>query len=144
MNNITIELCAEDRARLDALIVLAARLTNSKEELPVVSPDKAQTGIELELEQLHPVAEDQAPWEAPAVFEPSTAKAEDEKPAEAPKTEKTEVPKVSRDDVRQKVVSLIAAGKKAEARAVVTAYAPGVPDIPEDKLAEVLEKLTAL
>jgi hypothetical protein len=51
---------------------------------------------------------------------------------------------VTNDEVLKKVTDLIRAGKKAEAREIVTAYAPGVSAIPADKCAEVMDKLNAL
>lgn len=110
MNTITIELCAEDRARLDAIL---EALTQSKPEAPKAEPE-------------HPVSDP---------FPEAPTKAEEPKP---------EAPKVKMEDVQQKVVALSAAGKKAEVRAIVTAYAERVSAVPEDKLAEVLEKLNAL
>lgn len=55
-----------------------------------------------------------------------------------------EKPEVKLADVQKKVVDLSTAGKKDAVKAVIQAYAPRVSAIPEDKLAEVLEKLTAL
>lgn len=51
---------------------------------------------------------------------------------------------VDRGDVQKMVVKLSAAGKKEKAREIVKGYAEKVSAIPEDKLAEVLDKLTAL
>ena len=131
MNTITIELCSEDRARLDAIL---EALTKGKPDCTrcaqqVVDYVTCVTGIDengKKVEPVHPV-EDPFP-ETPVV--------------EAPK--KPEAPKVKMEDVQQKVVALSAAGKKAEVRAIVTAYAERVSAVPEDKLAEVLEKLNAL
>jgi hypothetical protein len=67
---------------------------------------------------------------------------EEETPTAA--TEANDAPPVKREDVQKKVVELSAAGKKDAVKAVVTAYAKNVSGIPEDKLAEVLDKLTAL
>lgn len=119
MNTITIELCAEDRARLDAIL---EALTNGAPK------------VEAKAEPEHPV-EDPFPETKDPAVEPAPV-------VEAPK--KPEAPKVKMEDVQQKVVALSAAGKKAEVRAIVTAYAERVSAVPEDKLAEVLEKLNAL
>lgn len=56
----------------------------------------------------------------------------------------TAVPTASLAEVRQKVVELSAAGKKAAVRDIVKAYAENVTSIPEDKLGEVLAKLKEL
>ena len=47
-------------------------------------------------------------------------------------------------DIQQKVVTLSAAGKKAQVRDLITAYANRVSAIPEDKVGEVWQKLTEL
>lgn len=111
-NTITIQLCAEDRARLDRIL---AALENQ--------PDHVAQPAQVPAEEPQPT-EDTAPWE---------------KPAEA-----KEVPNITHNVIQKKVVELSAAGKKAEVREVVMAYASKVSDIPEDKLAEVWKKLYAL
>ena len=52
--------------------------------------------------------------------------------------------KVTVDDIRGLVGQLIGQGKKAEARDTIKTYAPNIPGIPDDKLAEVQDKLTRL
>lgn len=121
MNIITIELCAEDRARLDRLQAAMERM--------------AGPAIPRAAEALQAVAE--------AV---KTAAEEEQLPEAAPEPQpEPEQPKVDRADIQKKVVALSGAGKKAEVRDIVLAYGnTKVSDIPEDKLAEVMEKLTAL
>ena len=123
MNRIIIELCAEDRARID-------RLTEALEgRVPVLvtqEPLSAPGPVEPEQPEIVQAQEEEAP--APAVEEPA-----------AP-----EAPSVTKPDVQRKVVELSAAGKKAEVREIITAYATKVSDIPEDKTTEVWQKLTAL
>lgn len=76
--------------------------------------------------------------------QPTADTTPEEKPAEAQETAKTE-PTVTRADIQKKVVALSAAGKKAAVKQIVTAYEnTKVSDIPEDKLGEVWQKLTAL
>ena len=119
-NNITmtIELCAEDRARLDNILAaLAGGQTCKCAESPAPVTEAA------------PVTET-----APAV-EVYTPEAES--PAEAKYTP-------SFDELQRKVLALIAAGKKPEVREIVKSYAVKVSDIPEVKLAEAWERLTAL
>lgn len=108
MNTITIELCAEDRVRLDAILTALEGRPNCER--------CAETVAEMYTE---------ATQEAVFVV--------DEKPAA-----------VSQEDIQKKVSELLAAGKKAEIRTVIKAYAETVSSIPEDKRAEVLQKLTAL
>ena len=129
MNTITIELCAEDRARLDSLLAKLDRCIGEFIPSGEVHTDygyKAQ-GVEYATQdeaaeaKLEEIPE---PYSEPCPFETA--------------------PAVTRADVQQKVVALSAAGKKEKVRAVVNAYAAKVSGIPEDKLAEVMEKLNAL
>ena len=135
---VTVELCDEDRARLDSIEALLKKQPNC---------DKC---VERAIAYVAPTAE-----KAPAAEEIHTDA--DAKPSErvdeAPKPEiaaqaENSTPESARaltlDDVRQKVVSLSAAGKKAQVREIVTAYAPSVSGIPEDKLVEVYGKLSEL
>ena len=105
MNTITIQLCAEDRARLDHIIEGLRFLVNQEAEA--------------------------APVEEP-------------KPEPIPEPIKEETPTVTAADLQTKVVSLVQSGKKDEVKDIITAYAPRVGEIPEDKLAEVMGKLKAL
>lgn len=139
MNNITVtvELCAEDRARLDKILAaleshdcrkcvdaaVKYAAANVGPFEPVVTPENvAAPLVEAEPETVNTFAE--------------------EKPAEAEK--QPEAPTVTHADIQRKVVELSAAGKKAEVREIVTAHAKKVSDLPEDKLVEVWEKLNAL
>lgn len=135
MNNITVtvELCAEDRARLDKIF---EALTTNVAGYVVSQVEKYNA------EKQAAVA---APVAAPAVEEPQPTvdTTPEEKPAEAQETAKEE-PSVSKADIQRKVVELSSAGKKAEVRDIVKAYADKVSTIPEDKLSEVWAKLTAL
>lgn len=136
---ITIELSAEDRARLDAI-------------LEALKPNNGQIGGSIDpLVQTRSAVKEapelpQKPTEEPS--QPVTPRQEEkptetapEPPADAPKQE---APKVGRADVQRLVVELSAAGKKAEVKEIVMAYADRVSAIPEDKLAEVCEKLSKL
>lgn len=124
MNTITVitELCAEDRARLDAIIEAL--------QSPQGKPTEAAQAVE-----------------APA---PKETQPKEEKPTEADTAETAASttaaaePMVSHDDILKKVITLSAAGKKKEAREIVTGYAEKVSDIPADKLAEVAERLDAI
>lgn len=66
---------------------------------------------------------------------------EDESPFPDPAAE---APGVTLKQIRQRVVQLAVAGKKDAVRAIVMAYADSVPNIPEDKYAEVWAKLSVL
>ena len=121
MNHITIELCAEDRARLDKILTALENHPNCEPCLETVK-DLADA-IE-------------AQPEAPKQEEP-----------EAPKQEATEpepVAKYTPNDIQQAAVRLIAAGKKPQVREIVQEYAGKISDIPADKCDEVMAKLAAL
>jgi hypothetical protein len=125
MNTIIVNLCEEDRQRLDRIIAALERPAPKCERCA----DDVAEFVDDRLRQngLEPQAtEDTAP---------------EEKPAEEAKPEQ---PAVSRADIQRKVVELSAVGKKEQVREVVKEYADRVSAIPEDKLVEVWQKLTAL
>ena len=123
MNAIPIELCQEDRARIDKVIELLTLSTGQRCQSCADAVQQAFT-------ETNPV---EFTKDTPA----------EEKPAE-PAQEADTAPQVSKADIQQKVIQLSAAGKKAQVREIVTAVATKVSDIPEDKLAEVWAKLTGL
>lgn len=125
MNHITIELCTEDRARLDRILDALERV--APRQLYALDLGTATEGAENEPE-------------APKAETPKETQPEPEKPTQPEKT----APTVTVEDVRSKVIQLNGTGKKAEVFAIVKAYASKVTDIPADKLAEVLDKLNAL
>lgn len=148
MNTITIELCAEDRARLDNILeALKGVRTNCDACVKAAVAYTATAIAEGKTEDAPKVApQPEEPTEeptAPAEATPTETPTEEPVPAETPAEEPT-APTVSRAEVQQKVVRLAATPKKAQVREIVNQYAPKVSDIPEDKLAEVLDKLTAL
>lgn len=123
MNNITVtvELCAEDRARLDRIAELLTPVTMSDLLKKVAEPTEA-------------------PQEAPAAAaeeKPTENPPEAEKPAEA-------APAPSEDELRALVQKMIAAGHRDDVKAIVQGYAPRVGDVPEDKRAECIAKLKEL
>ena len=133
---VTTELCKEDRCRLDLIIQLLRQ---------TLTPSIAQDCVADAAE--HPVTEPfpapvapapEMPADKPA---PAPAPAPEEKPAKpaAPAAEP-----VKKSDVQATIVRLVAMGKKAEARDIVKSYAASVSAIPEDVLAEVMDKLKSL
>lgn len=142
MNTITIELCAEDRARLDAILKALTHThdCNSCVEQVIRTIDPLmQSSIadtEAAEQPQEPAKEPAQPVTPPEVEQPA------ETTTETPESEQT--PTVDRSEVQRKVVELSAAGKKAEVKEIVMAYADRVSTIPEDKLAEVFDKLSAL
>lgn len=127
MNHITIELCAEDRARLDKILVVLENHPNCGPCLETVK-DLADA-IE-------------AQPEAPKQEEPTQP--EEPKQETAPEPEPEPVAKYTPNDIQQAAVRLIAAGKKQQVREIVQAYAGKISDIPADKCGEVMDKLAEL
>lgn len=125
-NTITIELSAEDRARLDRLAECLEKQLPPTVHLEPMAPAKPVRPVEPE-----------------APTKPEAPTAEDH-PVENPFPEAPEAPKHTMADVQQKVVALSAGGKKAQARDIVKQYAEKVSLIPEDKLDEVMAKLDEL
>lgn len=130
MNNITVtvELCAEDRARLDRIAGLLADM-----QPKVYRPEPAPA----EPAQETPTAPaEEKPTENPP--EAETPATPDPVPAEEPE----KVP--TADELRAIVQTLIAAGHRDDVKAIVQTYAVKVSDVPADKRAECIEKLQAL
>lgn len=136
MNRITIELCAEDRALLTRLAEALEHNTHNCESCVQSAIKMTQAVAPAPTEE--PETE---PTTAEEVAPPAVTPTEEEKPAEEVK------PSVTLAEIQQKVVHLCAGfegKKKAAVREIVNAYAKKVSDLPEDKWAEVWEKLTAL
>lgn len=131
---VEIKFCKEDRDRLDKIIEAL-----TPQELLVGEIIATQTG------EPEPVKEQSQPVEKASESEPE-APAPWDKDAPDPPGVAEEAPAVkhSKEDVQQKVVSLAAAGKKAEVKAIVNEYAERVSLIPDDKLDEVMSRLIAL
>lgn len=131
MNTITIELCAEDRARLDRLTAaLEARTSAPNTEAPAKAQPKA------------------TPTEAPSKPAEQPEEPKKEEPA-APWEEPTAAPTVTLEQIQQKVVMLatMAGGtKKVKVREIISAYGAKVSDLKDhpDKWQEVWDRLTAL
>ena len=151
MNNITIELCPEDRARIDKLTeALEARIAQA--QYCIEQADTANVKPNQDIDEMlkkalatkppktaqdAPKAEDH-PTLDPFPETPTTAEAPSVAPVEEAK------PAVTMEMLRSKAITLAAAGKKDQVRAVVHPYAAKVTDVPADKWGEVYEKLTAL
>lgn len=115
---VTASLHEEDRVRIDALIRALHEVAGN---VPQITPQV------IEAEPAEDTDQAAAPWDKDAPDLPGVAEQ-----------------KYSKEDVQQKVVNLAAAGKKAEVKEIVNAYAERVSAIPEDKLDEVMSKLIAL
>ena len=142
-NTITIELCAEDRARLDRLTIALESATPNcsscaetvakimKPEPHTEAPQKPQDEPKAE------VKENAQPHEEPATAPEPVAEA-------APETMK---PTITLEEIHQKVLQLASSGngaKKVSVRTLINTYANRVSDLPEDKWTEVWDKLVAL
>ena len=133
--NVTMELCQEDRNRLDTLIAIGLELTkkNVYDVQPVAPAETQQNAAEAEIlpapESAHPV-DAALPWGEPA----------SEAPAEEP------VREVTPEELLAMVQKLVApgTGKRDKARAIVLAYAAKVSDVPAAKRNECMDKLIAL
>jgi hypothetical protein len=150
MNEIKIitELCPEDRDRIDRLTgVMEAlvRLNTATAKIP--EPDDIQKALAEQVAKSQK-APTEAPTEATGAAKAGTPATDhpaeeslpwgDPAPVEEPK------PVVTMADVQQAVILKVRAGKKPEVEAIVKSYAERVSGIPEDKLAECLERLNAL
>lgn len=163
-NTITIELCTEDRARLDRQYAATTRLVDlltlhtNNAELDDIQAKLRETLKNVEPAQAPKNAPGAAQAETPADTQPKqitvTAAEIDALPEEdtpwgdAPVT-KQEAPakEVTKKDLSNLIITLSAAGKKDKVREAVQSCCPGVTkvgDIPADKYAAVYEKLTAL
>ena len=132
MNTITIELCAEDRARLDNIL---DALKGGAACHCIPSPVAPAVTAEIPAEAPEP------PQEKPKAADPNRLTGEAPK---APEEPKKDAPEVTAAELQSKVVQLVSAGKKAETRAIVLEYAKSVSEIPAEKRAEVLARLAVL
>jgi hypothetical protein len=132
-NKITIELCEEDRKRLDSLFLIVAE---------VVAELKSR-GVPV-CHELETVATQEAPEQPAPVNEHP---ADEVSPHGEPEpVAEPEQPKYTKADILAKVQKLAGPNnpKREQAKAIVKSYGAKVSDIPEDKYAEVMEKLTEL
>ena len=150
MSNITIEFCPEDRARIDRMIAAMERkaceqcvstaldVMKQKYETPPASVAKEAPA---ETAQEHPVdASQDLPWDTEAPAKAETP-AEPEKPTEPAK--EAVVPPLT--DLQNLIIELTRKGLKEKAREIVQSYgAERASAVPEDKRAELLDKLNEL
>lgn len=134
MNSITINLSAEDRARLDRLAEVIEAMTTPQ------APQILGESAEPEKENTHPAEMEPTPF--PEEIEPQAPVSP--MPTTEPEPVAEDAPAVTHKDVKELVIELAGAGKTDKVKEIVTAYAKKVTDLPEDKLAEVYKQLTAL
>lgn len=155
MNEIKIitELCPEDRARIDRLTVALEARTAQVERTLAMYADEDPAADDIQKALAEQVAKsEKAPTQSPV--EPAgEAKAETpatpQPEAEAATTAEPDPvaeakPAPTTVELQQKVIALVNKGKKADVSAIVKSYAATVSGIPEDKRAEVMDKLNAL
>lgn len=142
MNKIIIELCQEDRERLDLLnSTLIALGDELKKHAPLQLRSIDENGIHFgTAAEEHPV--DAVVPHADPVGEPGAAGVDgtaDPEPAE-------KVYQITKADIMAKVQALAAPNnpKREQAKAIVKSYGAKVSDIPEDKYDEVMAKLVEL
>lgn len=162
-NHITIELCAEDRARLDRLAealekkscdlcvnqalqwqeqILRAKDTAEKKEK---EPDPIQQKLAETLAKANePVEAPKNATEETETSTPPTTPTEEEKPTDEEPTQLPSKKTVGRAELRAKVIELSAKGLKEQTRDIVRTYAQTVTAVPDDKVTECYERLVAL
>jgi hypothetical protein len=134
INTITIELCKEDRQRLDELIAFAGLIAG-----------ELKSGSAPRTEEPHPIDAPTAPWEpadAPAPAPAAEPAAVEPVPAEPD----PEVKPVSLAEFQKAVTQAVAKGQKqkAAAKEIINKYAASVSAVPEDKRAEVMAELAKI
>jgi hypothetical protein len=153
MNGITltIELCAEDRARIDRLTEALESRVKQEEPCHINIQKPLNDDINKMLKKALHMDSAETPKnapEAPEILDHSTLDPFPETPtakAEANEAaEKEAEPTVTMEMLTHKALTLSAAGKKDEVKNVIHVYAPKVTALPEDKWAEVYKKLCAL
>lgn len=151
MNTITIELCQEDRARLDAIIAALGKLPHCDTCVPKTAEAVIDYTAEKLSGQAPAPARENAPGatEAPAQAKPQTAEEATAGESVAPQAPAEQAPEIDepklRHEAQMAVVRLVRAGKKEEIRGVLSAAGTDkVSGIPAEALPKVLEQLRAL
>lgn len=132
MNTITIQLCDEDRKRIDELIAFASLLVgeirSTKDAIKFGSAPNLKT------------EETPAPEEKPEIDGQIS-------PFNEPVAEPTpEVKPVSLAEFQKAVTMAVSKGAEAKkaAKEIINKYAPSVSEVPEDKRAEVMAELAKI
>ena len=135
MNTITIELCAEDRARLDAILAALKDIKPNCHSCTETALRMMQANTAPAQAEEHPVGE-VSPHGTPEPAEERFTDAAAEPAA----------PEYTLADVRAVVQRLIGPGsnKREQAQAIVNDYAVKISAIPAEKYPEVMDRLIAL
>ena len=137
MNHITIELCQEDRQRIDELIAFAGLIAGEMKGRAPSSVSLTDNGITVNY--------DTPENAAPAEEHPVDAVSPHADPVAGPVAE-PERPKYTKADVQAKVQKMAGPNspKREQVKALVKSYGAKISDIPEDKYDEVMAKLAEL
>lgn len=137
--NVTLELCPDDRKRLDELIGFIPFLIDGLQKLaaqPTQNTTNAPTPAREETPKTEHPVDDVTPRQAPQPH-----------PDAAP-VEEPEAPKYTKADIQSRVQKLAAptmpAAIRQGAKAIVKSYGAKVSDIPEEKYPEVMARLDEL
>lgn len=157
---IKIELCEEDRARLDKIIERLGNIGHHPDCSKCVKDvaglmDKACEAIDKPQKPAPAAPKDDIEEMLKKAIKPEAPKnaqdaTENSTPTTTPKTEEKSkaeesAPAVSLAELKAKVIKLMAIpDKRDKVKAIVFQYAPKVTGVPEDKLAECYQKLNAL
>lgn len=137
MNNIkiTVELCKEDRQRVDELIGMAGWIAGALKDMAAAPQPKLTKTITQAEDGTVKLVNNDHPADAPAThLEPPAAE-----PA-------PEVKPVSFPEFQKVVTQVVAKGpkQKAAAKEIISKYAASVSGVPEDKRAEVMAELAKI
>lgn len=140
MNKIVIELCAEDRKRIDELIGFAGLIVDEQKQYRVFMERNILAAAPGSSAAEHPADGSVAHLE-PSVVAPAACQPEPAAVEPAP-----EVKPISLGEFQKAIVTRCAESPatKAKVQALVHKYAPSVSEIPEDKRPEVLAALAKL
>ena len=150
-NKITIELCEEDRARIDRLIAAVEKRTVQVEsaleqrysiKTEGQKDDPVQKALADALDRASKTLESNA--EATGEETPTITPQTDEKPTREETEPTAPIKTVTRAELGAKVREMMTKGFKEQTKEIVKSYAPTVPEVPEDKVAECYAKLVKL
>lgn len=153
----TIELCPEDRARLDRLAEALERkacdkcVATAMECMKTCQQPKAEESDPLDKAIAETLAKagaavepQKSPAEAVEETTLTTTPPEEEKPTEETPTAEPTAPTVTHADVKALYIKLAASGKRESAKAVIMPVSTTISGIPQDKIQEVYKQLVAL
>lgn len=142
--NVTVELCAEDRARLDAILETLGKGPNCDKCVKDVAAALSAPQVPKNEPKNEPQS-DEKPNTKENTKSPAFVEAETAPPWEEDVPKTADKPKHTQADLQQKVVNMVASGAdKAKVRGIINEYAERVSLVPEDKLDEVMARLEAL